>query len=192
VEELGQKASNRSERAPHALNTGISFEEGWSIAIMGLRHLVEPRVSSPPHVEEGWGRFRPGPHVAAARWVGRGCADLRGPAGSTCGTKAPPPVGGGAPMGAGRRLRPSLLDPHPCSLGTRTHSTERDFLGACRDSLRRGSASETSLNPLPGSGDVCGTVQVSCRIGLGWEEDEELVHIPPLFLSLDSCPSGAF
>lgn len=53
------------------------------------------RSRAPSHVEEGWGRFRPGPHVAAARWVGRGCAAPGGPAGSTCGTKAPPPGGAG-------------------------------------------------------------------------------------------------
>ena len=116
---LGLKGLGRTEGKAHAPDPRIQFEMrvSWLSGACGTRS--SRGCCAPSHVEEGWGRFRPGPHVAAARWVGRGCAVPGGPAGSTCGTKAPPPTGGGAPRGgAERRLRPSLRGPQPSPPGS--------------------------------------------------------------------------
>lgn len=124
----------------------------------GLPSFRGPAVSRPDadlvppsHVEEGWGRFRPGPHVAAARWVGRGCAAPGGPAGSTCGTKAPPPAGGGAPRG-GREEALTLLRPPALPEDRDVHFPVGLTRGPPKRSLGRGSVSGPSASPFPGLG----------------------------------------
>lgn len=97
-----------------------------SLAFRGLRYPAKRVVLCPSHVEGGWGRFRPGPHVAAARWVGRGCAVPGGLAGSTCGTKAPPPAGGGAPRGGGEEVLTLLQRPPAFLPGIATYTSGRD------------------------------------------------------------------
>lgn len=111
---------------------------------------IPPRRWSraPSHVEEGWGRFRPGPHVAAPRWVGRGCAAPGGPAGSTCGTKAPPPAGGGAPRGgAGGGSHPSEAPGPP--RGSRRTFPSATYWGAFSLLEGRGGVSGPYTSPSP-------------------------------------------
>lgn len=112
---------------------------------------------APSHVEEGWGRFRPGPHVAGAWWMGRGCAVLGGPAGSTCGTKAPPPAGGGAPRGDGKEAltllrRPPAFLPRDCNVHLLVGLTWGP--PRSKESLGRGSVSQPSTTPFPGLGHL--------------------------------------